>query len=165
MINYKTLWLNVVQDRYWLLVKDSKAAPMPNFLARIHEGLTLDGVLPETVAFLQAAMQTEAYKNTPPSTAQLIDVYYGTDATLKTLEANTGISSERIRQLIRLGLDEMWNNLPPDVQAQYPKEQVITLKKAFSPETRARISQANKGRPSPHKGKRRLDAKHITWKN
>lgn len=98
--------------------------------------------------------QAGRYTDLDQRRISLIDVYFGTEATLENLAPLAGVTSrERVRQLITSGMERLWESLPPELQAQFQKDKVILLKQIHSPETRAKMSEAHKGRPSPMKGR------------
>jgi len=119
-------------------------------------------VLPQTQAFLNDVINTEAYQELDERTRELISIYFGTDTTLEKLMGIARVSSrERVRQIIIAGMKKLWQDLPPSLKEQHQKERVIQLKKSearkgkkHTPETRAKMSEAHKGRLSPMKGRR-----------
>lgn len=118
-------------------------------------------VLPQTYDFLIAAIKSGAHKEIDVRRRNLIGIYFGTDVSLSKLAPVFHISKQRVHFLIRFGLLDIWNNLPPHLKEKYPRNQVLKLKhreglpkkpstlqrRKHTPETKARISRALKGRP------------------
>jgi len=72
--------------------------------------------------------------------------------TLNKLKESAGVTTrERVRQLIGSGIGNVWHRMPPHIQILYPLEELSSL---TTPETRAKMSKAHKGRQSPMKGKK-----------
>lgn len=105
------------------------------------------GVQPATYAFLLKAIEFKAYQNLDVRHRNLIGVYFGTETTLQQLIPQAQVTTRsRVQQLIVSGLERLWTNLPAEVQAQSIKEEIIQLKRGFSLESRAKMSDAHKGR-------------------
>lgn len=152
---------------------ERRTNPLPKSLvekpdvASSQKETSISGVSPQTQAFLRQGIENQAYQELEARTRNLIGIYFGTDATLDDLREIANVNSrERVRQLIRRGMEDLWQALPPALKVQYPKETVIQLKKEFSHETRARMSEARKGRTHSAKTRARMsEACKRMWQN
>lgn len=102
--------------------KESQAGPTETSLQ--------PGVREKTYNFLIAAKEIGAFENLDPRRRNLISIYFGTEARLSDLRATTGIRSiSSVSRLLHSGMEQLWQNLPSQLQEEYPSEEVIKLKK------------------------------------
>lgn len=103
----------------------------------------IPGPHPETLTFLVDVTQSKLYENLDARRRNLIGIYYGSQATLEDLVQVAQVTSRKsVRQLIISGMEELWRNLPSDLQEKHPREKVIKFKKRFDHRAKERMSKS-----------------------
>ncbi|MBI3984430.1 MAG: hypothetical protein HY344_00600 [Candidatus Levybacteria bacterium] len=83
------------------------------------------GTRPETARMLIDARESGVLEGLRPAVRELIDRYYGTDASLKDLGVAAGMSTSHIGVRLRQGLEEIRELLGDEVTEKYPKEATL----------------------------------------
>lgn len=107
------------------------------------------GVSPKMIEYLQTAFVTGQWNLLDDREQKLISNYFTQDVTLQELTIIAEVTSkERVRQIICGGLLRMHRSLPPQLQEQYPQQELTKLKNkrdlANTPQMIARRKQIGK---------------------
>lgn len=110
-----------------------------------HELTFAPGVRPESAKLLHLA-RTNGIWNvlqiSNPRAAQLIELYFGTEANLIDLSWIAQVTTPAgVRYIIISGLKFLWQQLPAEIQEQLPLSKTQRLKITQTPRTRAKMSQ------------------------
>ncbi|MBI2035018.1 MAG: hypothetical protein HYT11_04765, partial [Candidatus Levybacteria bacterium] len=123
------------------------------------------GVSEKTFAFLKAAAEQEVSTTLKQDKLQLIERYFNTDISLSGLARRTGIPKDTIRTNILKSLMTIWLGMPPDLQQQFPQEEVIKMKNQYSPEYLDKRSREMKEKcKDPADKKQKSNAMKNVWK-
>lgn len=97
-----------------------------------------DGVAPETYELLLFARDhkeildkvdsLDERKRIKNLTRNLIGIYFGSEASIREVTLAVGISRKAFKRRILDGLEIIWQNSPPGIKSQLPKEKAVRLK-------------------------------------
>lgn len=167
--------------------------PAPIQEGSIERPKPFPGISPKTIELLQKAEELGFYKELYPLQTQLINLYFFTETNVPNIAKYVHKAPKTVTKLIVSGLISLWDSLPSELKEQYSPEEFTRLKKRIRPrhseetkgkigearrrdlslsgpvfpseETRKKISQSLKGKPSHFKGKHHLpDAKDTIAK-
>lgn len=107
------------------------------------------GVRPESVSFLTSASSNGTWKALEESdhkAANLIRLYFRTEATLDELAAALHIKPHIVRGIILKGIEFLWQKLSPDLQEQFPLKTILRLKITQTPKTKEKMRKSANAR-------------------
>jgi len=118
----------------------------------------LAGFSPLQGEFLLLSVKLGLFSQLDERSKKLIIQRATTTGPLDSLRDVAGVTTrERVRQIIVEGLRTIHEKIPPELKEHYNLGEILSLdygkKTIFSPEARAKISAAHKGRPSPMRGR------------
>lgn len=97
---------------------------------------------PKTFSFLQDCVAHGAYEGLDARRRNLIGMYYSTPVHLPELKTLAGVTTYHgVRRAILTGMNQMRQNLPPELQDQYQPDETFLFKRKITPESRNKISE------------------------
>lgn len=117
----------------------------PKYTPEITSNNRVSNLTPEADSFFTEAIKYGGFSRLNFRTARIIDTYIGTNATYADLAKIAGVTRARIGQIIGKGVERLLLALPDEVRKQFQNQEPLIIKSGFSPETRAKMSEARKG--------------------
>jgi hypothetical protein len=120
------------------------------------------GVNATTAALLRTAYEFGVFSVLDRRQQRVVGRYFTTDIGLRGLLDDAGLpTSESVRRFLLRSLRDLRAALPAQLREEYPPEE-LSIRQSYgyhlSRETRAKMSAAQKGRPSHHLGKHHSEA-------